>query len=328
MSFFDSKEEVIDIELTQYGRTLLSRGLFKPVYYSLHDEDILYDVTYGGVTENTNLAEVRIQDETPVHKPFYSFKEGKPYLSNDLNQEKFLSQKSSLSINKPSLIPNSLSDSTISNLYVPSWEVYNLSTYFTSSATTFTNTNVVSASIPQFEAKIDTSFYKTNQEQIDDSGVLQSLFSLEEATFIDDNIYLTINRPLLLKIIENNVDIEQDIFEVEMYKIGLDDDNNENYVQLKFTKDLDNYDDELDLYVKTNRLLVESDVDSTYANYYFDVLFDKEISDLNACKYIIKSTKDLDLIFNDPFICDDLRNKISTENLYDDLPDFATGKNC
>lgn len=328
MSFFDSKEEVIDIELTQYGKTLLSRGFFKPVYYSFHDEDVLYDVSYAGISENTNFAEVRIQEQTPIHKPFYSFKESKPYLSNDINQEKFLSQKSNLSINKPLLFPNSLSDSTISNLYIPSWEIYNLSSYFTSSATTFTNANVVSASIPQFEVKIDTLFYKTNQEQIDESNTLQSLFSLEEATFIDDNIYLTVNQPLLLKVIENNVDIDQDIFEFEIYKISLDENNIENYVQLKFKKDFENYDDQLDLYVKASKLLSDVDVDSTYANYYFDILFDKEISDLNVCKYVLKSTKDLDLIFNDPSICDDLRNKLSTNNLYDDLPDFATGKNC
>ena len=30
MGFFDRKEEVIDIELTQYGKHLLSLGKFKP----------------------------------------------------------------------------------------------------------------------------------------------------------------------------------------------------------------------------------------------------------------------------------------------------------
>jgi len=34
MAFFDKKEEVIDIQLTQYGKHLLSKGLFRPVSYA------------------------------------------------------------------------------------------------------------------------------------------------------------------------------------------------------------------------------------------------------------------------------------------------------
>ena len=40
MEFFDSKEEVIDLQLTQFGRHLLSKGKFKPVYYSFFDDDV------------------------------------------------------------------------------------------------------------------------------------------------------------------------------------------------------------------------------------------------------------------------------------------------
>ena len=43
MSFFDSKEEVIKIELTQFGKYLLSKGKFAPKYYAFFDDDIVYD---------------------------------------------------------------------------------------------------------------------------------------------------------------------------------------------------------------------------------------------------------------------------------------------
>jgi len=43
MVFFNTKEEVIDIELTPYGKHLLSQGKWKPVYYEFYDDDILYD---------------------------------------------------------------------------------------------------------------------------------------------------------------------------------------------------------------------------------------------------------------------------------------------
>ena len=47
MSFFDKKEDVIDIQLTQYGKHILSKGELKPAYYAFFDDDILYDVRYA-----------------------------------------------------------------------------------------------------------------------------------------------------------------------------------------------------------------------------------------------------------------------------------------
>jgi hypothetical protein len=334
MSFFNSKEEVIDIELTQYGKLLLSRGLLRPAYYSFHDDDVLYDSDYANVSENTNFAEVRIQEQTPVHKPFYSFKETKPFLSSDLNQEKFIEQKANLSIEKTNLSPFTLSNSTISNLYVPSWEIYNLSSPFLSSSTTFTNKNIISASIPQFDVEINTVFYKTNQEQIDDDPRLQEIYVFEKTVLDNDSVYITINTPLLLKIIENNVDVENDAFDVQLYKVTKDDEQNEKYTQLKFYKQLQNYDDVNDLYVETVNAMQDLEViDSNYADYYFEILSDKEISQLNTCKFVLKSIEDQDMIFEDITICEDLRSKFTTDGLYDTtklpgLSDNATGKNC
>ena len=50
MRFFDKKEEVLDIELTQYGKHLLSRGKFKPTYYAFFDNNVLYDPEYADTT--------------------------------------------------------------------------------------------------------------------------------------------------------------------------------------------------------------------------------------------------------------------------------------
>jgi len=73
MTFFDSKEEVLDIKLTQYGRHLLSKGRLKPVYYAFFDEGVLYDSDAAGFSEDKNSAETRIQDETPFSKTQHCF---------------------------------------------------------------------------------------------------------------------------------------------------------------------------------------------------------------------------------------------------------------
>jgi len=73
MTFFNPKEEVLDIQLTQYGRHLLSKGKMKPVYYAFFDEGVIYDSAHGGFEESKNDAEARIQEETPCLKPRHCF---------------------------------------------------------------------------------------------------------------------------------------------------------------------------------------------------------------------------------------------------------------
>ena len=70
MSFFDSKQEVLKIELTPYGKKKLAQGTFKPKYYSFHDDDILYDAEYAGILSESNVSSsTRILENTPYLKP-------------------------------------------------------------------------------------------------------------------------------------------------------------------------------------------------------------------------------------------------------------------
>jgi len=61
MEFFDRKQEVIDIQLTHLGRSLLSKGKWKPKFYAFFDNDILYDGLHAGVTENQKEISDRIK---------------------------------------------------------------------------------------------------------------------------------------------------------------------------------------------------------------------------------------------------------------------------
>ena len=50
-TFFNKKEDVLDLELTEYGKYLLSLGRFNPDSYAFFDDEILYDSKYGGFFE-------------------------------------------------------------------------------------------------------------------------------------------------------------------------------------------------------------------------------------------------------------------------------------
>lgn len=73
MTFFDKKTEVINIELTQYGKQQLSMGKLKPFYYEFFDNDIIYDSKYCGINETRNNIQERIKNETPYMRTQYVF---------------------------------------------------------------------------------------------------------------------------------------------------------------------------------------------------------------------------------------------------------------
>ena len=51
MKFLNKKERVLDIQLTQYGKHLLSKGDFRPIHYAFFDDDVIYDRKYASANK-------------------------------------------------------------------------------------------------------------------------------------------------------------------------------------------------------------------------------------------------------------------------------------
>ena len=68
MTFFDNKQDVLQIEITPHGRELLSKGKMKPVFYCFFDDDIIYESEFSGFSENNTQTKTRILEETPYLK--------------------------------------------------------------------------------------------------------------------------------------------------------------------------------------------------------------------------------------------------------------------
>lgn len=110
MEFFNKKEEVIELVLTQKGRELFSQGKLNPVYYSFHDTDINYD---DGSNEEQNNAVPRIKN-TPTLKSIIDIKQ--PTSSNfKQNQKQFI-------------LKNELGSKTLGDQYAPAWNIKFLKT--------------------------------------------------------------------------------------------------------------------------------------------------------------------------------------------------------
>ena len=74
--FLNKKEQVIDFQLTPYGKHKLATGNFKPVYYSFYDEGIIYDGEYADLREEKqNEIHERIKKNTQYLEGILSFEE-------------------------------------------------------------------------------------------------------------------------------------------------------------------------------------------------------------------------------------------------------------
>ena len=130
MAFFNPKEEVIDIELTQYGKNLLTRGKFKPAFYAFFDNDIIYDSTYAGFTEIQNETEKRIQSQTPRAHTQYVFSGVEENItkltpSESDKTETFGFEAFALDpiVENEYALGVSLGNSSLNSNYAPSWNV-------------------------------------------------------------------------------------------------------------------------------------------------------------------------------------------------------------
>ena len=211
-TFFNKKEDVIDLKLTRYGRHLLSMGKFKPEYYAFFDDDILYDSQYGGTPavsgsvqkpEVQNLIAARIKEtpriktqtvfggaETEVKEINEHIRSGKltlGYGNLKKDDEKYtldekevydlLSPKLQQNVEKTMFSAMPLGQSELGGIFRPAWDVRAYKTPISSSKPFYDAAGEQIVSIPQLE--IDHTihtFYETEGEDFFNSD-----FPLEDS---------------------------------------------------------------------------------------------------------------------------------------------------
>jgi len=99
MEFFNKKQDVVDLQLTGYGKQLLSRGLFKPAFYAFSDDGIIYERQWvsgsNSDAQQTDI-ETRIQEETPRLKTQYRKVGAEKAVFNSLNASSLYSAATNL----------------------------------------------------------------------------------------------------------------------------------------------------------------------------------------------------------------------------------------
>jgi len=277
MTFFNKKEDVISIELTPYGRSLLAKGKLKPAYYAFFDDDILYDAGAGGFSETNDQIQARIVEETPRLRPQRDLQsvEGNIFTNERSQENERPHTKMKLNyLTEPMGTSNQNSDNS------PSWKITMIQGEITGSVElNLTGSDKYLRNIPQVNCTIEYTMQIRNVS--DDPPVSGQAVTPNVPTseIFEDGTYLEVlSEQILAEIREDSGFIFKDGFEVEAYL--KDDSSDENYIPLKF---LPKRTQIIDGFLVEN---VTADVEITqeYVEYYVDFITDGDISSADICK--------------------------------------------
>ena len=307
MAFFDDKEEVLEIQLTPYGKRKLSQGKLRPAFYSFGDQDIVYDTFYmaGSLTESHNDAQDRIFDKTPRLKPQAVFsglqtefeKLIKIYNNNhDDNFQPFYQSE----VDRTFSTITSLGTSRMSDENFPAWKVTMLDGAITGSYDNITG-SAPNVSIPQIDLKnveYFVNFLKGVPEDVTEQlGTIGTIVDEERIEFIEPDTLIEVqDGHVVIQIDELNSIFQNDNFEMELFeieytnsKMSLNGVVQQRYelTPLYFYED-ENKIQEGDIYIEPGNdfYYSEPEIDSTMADYFLNIEVDSEIDSSLLCKLI------------------------------------------
>ena len=329
MTFFNKKEEVMKIELTPYGRYLLSVGKLKPHHYRFFDENVAYDckALQDGVTEIPSKAHERVTVNTPLLK-------SNPNITGvETNIRKFETDDAMVANTR---VPtkddvvnsnkNQLGTSDYKTEHAPHYrvELYRGSFKEDSISKNYTSANISNLNIPQLPLKV----YFSSSIEISVSDITETTSGLsEKESFISapfqDNSYFKISyENPIVRFAEVNGFDEKDNFILTAYKVRVDPNQPKRKIYTRLSLPKQSAKIENDLLVDDNEESVVFDNEAmglglfnpTELNYFLNFNIDKEISESDICA-TIGELKVRNIYLDERIGCPDYEQD-QTQNLY------------
>ena len=332
MKFFDDKEDVMDVQITPYGRYLLSRGKFKPSFYSFSDEGVLYDSKYGAQTSSAspgyeqaqNDIQTRIKEETPYLKAqanYGSIEEFRRTIHSPRISHLGFQSVPNYNEHTNKIHANALGTMSTLRDEAPAWEVNVLQGVITGSSNALTGSSTSPIyNIPQlnFQEQEFKSFIQTGDAQFsnfDETCAAEQLgFGIGEDIFSDGSFLEIEGKSLILELGENNSVYGMENYDIEVFKVetieneGSVDDAKELLIPLSFAREKKNIVNDILLSEEEMPLTADlslEQMEPDFVEYFLDISFDGEIDTDILCKLARDPAKDL---FSNRFLdCKDTR---------------------
>jgi len=295
VTFFNKKEDVLKIELTPYGRKLLSMGKLKPHSYAFFDDDVLYDSRYGGADETSTSAKQRILNDTPSMKPQNNYSGIDSKLANDSpeiwNKVKYMQQ--------PIGTNNHLEKKS------SGWESTFLLGEIDSTSAVLSSSSEALLQIPQIECAINYTMSVRNSADLSSLEETGEFSSRMPTIVKSDGSYVDIEKEeILMNIFERNGFFHKDSYEIEVYLFESGDSNTLEK-KLKFLPHAPQVENDMLIHDEPTDLregTIKRPED--YVENYISLYVDKEISDEDLCRGT-KSLQAKELFLDLEVVCPD-----------------------
>ena len=313
MTYFNKKEEVLDIELTQYGKHLLSIGKFNPTYYRFFDDDVLYDARCADITEIQNEIDPRITDGTPHRKTQHNHLGLETQLKTNYNQKQkpfTIAEHEKITmppvVEKEYVLNSPLGSSIMGETTAPRFnlglmkgKVENFSKVLSS--------EYHDLPIPQVEINVTQ---KLEVRNLNTDGIGQTDEELASPIF-DDDTFVGVYPDYLLGIFtEDGVPFQKENFNIEVYEIidvsGSSGTKLENELrQLSFATIPSPAIVDGILLDREDIRKPSFELTPDHVEYFFEILTDEEISEGTICAHASK-LKSLNMSLDMKIDCPDL----------------------
>ena len=300
MTFFNKKFDVLDIQLTPYGRHLLQNGKLMPKYYAFFDDDVIYDSAAMNSTEKNSDIKSRIIDNTPVLRPHYSFKTVEDLIGKDqpFPTTQHDKVKRPAADERSKFLQYSLGTSDPTKSKAPAWNVFCLQNEISSSNNQLSSSTFQNVNIPQLEFEINYTMSIENINNEPDSRGMPNTPNQQVGEVMKDGRYIRVEEEqVLIQILEKNGFLYGDSLNLEVFMYETTGSATgpqsftEELLPLKFVK--------RDKQILNDILISEEedifDVASDAKNitpqnveYYFDCRLDKEIPLKDLCDGVEK----------------------------------------
>ncbi len=304
MTFFDKKQDVLKIELTPYGRSLLSNGKLMPKYYAFFDDDIVYDISAIGGTETQDGIKNRILNETPRLRPQRDLTSPENLISNFEQGDNSSRPFSHVQLN---YLTEPLGTSDGTEREASSWHLtailgeidYNIDEERLEVESTYEASGSYLRQIPQVNMTVEYTMQVRNIR--DDSPVRGQAISpsVPASRVFDDGTYLEVmDDQIITRIIEKNGFTFKEGLEIEAFIF----EDEEKLIPLKMTPRTKNIVN--DMLVDNNDEDSFIDIDKSYLEYWLSIFFDDDIPDSDLCKGIARLKKE-DILLDIEVECPD-----------------------